>query len=198
MTAPDLSIAPYVCPVESACAPYMRQPLTEHFDPKIGCEVRNFNNDSRLNRQRSLTMPAAVDGQPIQMQNGRLVVPDRPIIPFIEGDGTGPDIWRASQRVFDAAVEKAYGGKRQIAWQEVLAGQKSFDKSATGCPTKRSTRSASCASASRARSRRRSAAASARSTSRCGNCSTCSSACGRCATSKACPARCASRSWSTW
>ena len=62
------------------------------------------------------------------MQNGRLSVPDRPIIPFIEGDGTGPDIWRASQRVFDAAVEKAYGGKRQIAWQEVLAGQKSFDK----------------------------------------------------------------------
>jgi isocitrate dehydrogenase len=62
------------------------------------------------------------------MQNGRLSVPDRPIIPFIVGDGTGPDIWRASQRVFDTAVEKAYGGKRQIAWQEVLAGQKSFDK----------------------------------------------------------------------
>jgi isocitrate dehydrogenase len=62
------------------------------------------------------------------MQNGRLSVPDRPIIPFIEGDGTGPDIWRASQGVFDAAVEKAYGGKRQIVWQEVLAGQKSFDK----------------------------------------------------------------------
>jgi isocitrate dehydrogenase len=56
------------------------------------------------------------------------VVPDRPTIPFIEGDGTGPDIWRASQRVFDAAVEKAYGGKRRIAWKEVLAGQKSFDK----------------------------------------------------------------------
>jgi isocitrate dehydrogenase len=62
------------------------------------------------------------------MQNGRLSTPDRPVIPFIEGDGTGPDIWRASQRVFDAAVEKAYGGKRQIVWQEVLAGQKSFDK----------------------------------------------------------------------
>ena len=67
-------------------------------------------------------------GDPIQMQNGQLKVPDRPIIPFIEGDGTGPDIWRASQRVFDAAVAKAYGGKRQIAWKEVLAGQKSFDK----------------------------------------------------------------------
>ena len=71
---------------------------------------------------------ATSDGQPITMQNGRLQVPDRPIIPFIEGDGTGPDIWRASQRVFDAAVAKAYGGKRQIVWQEVLAGQKSFDK----------------------------------------------------------------------
>ena len=51
-------------------------------------------------------------------------MPDNPIIPFIEGDGTGPDIWRASVRVFDAAVEKAYGGKRKIAWIEVLAGEK--------------------------------------------------------------------------
>ena len=58
------------------------------------------------------------------MQNGKLSVPDDPIIPFIEGDGTGPDIWRASQRVFDAAVEKAYGGKRRISWFEVLAGEK--------------------------------------------------------------------------
>ena len=68
------------------------------------------------------------------MQNGQLAVPDRPIVPFIEGDGTGPDIWRASQRVFDAAVEKAYGGKRQIVWKEVLAGQKSFDKSGNWLP----------------------------------------------------------------
>ncbi len=59
-------------------------------------------------------------------QNGRLVVPDDPIIPFIEGDGTGRDIWRASVRVLDAAVEKAYGGKRKIAWMEVYAGEKSF------------------------------------------------------------------------
>ena len=79
-------------------------------------------------------MPEAVAGAPIQMQNGRLVVPDRPIVPFIEGDGTGPDIWRASRRVFDAAVEKAYGGKRQIAWKEVLAGQKSFDKNGNWLP----------------------------------------------------------------
>ena len=62
----------------------------------------------------------------ITLQNGRLVVPDDPIIPFIEGDGTGPDIWRASVRVMDAAVERAYGGKRQIAWKEVYAGEKSF------------------------------------------------------------------------
>src|SRR5919199_3697431 len=65
------------------------------------------------------------DGRPIAVKDGRLSVPDRPIIPFIEGDGTGPDIWRASQRVFDAAVEKAYGGKRRIAWVEVYAGEKS-------------------------------------------------------------------------
>ena len=64
----------------------------------------------------------------ISIKNGKLNVPDHPIIPFIEGDGTGPDIWRSSVRVFDAAVAKAYGGKRKIEWKEVLAGQKSFDK----------------------------------------------------------------------
>jgi isocitrate dehydrogenase len=62
------------------------------------------------------------------MENGRLAVPSHPIIPFIEGDGTGPDIWRASVRVFDAAVEKAYEGERGIAWMEVYAGQKAFDQ----------------------------------------------------------------------
>src|SRR5712675_638036 len=65
-------------------------------------------------------------GTAITRQHGRLVVPDHPIIPFIEGDGTGPDIWRASIRVLDAAVQKAYGGKRKIAWMEVYAGEKSF------------------------------------------------------------------------
>jgi len=65
-------------------------------------------------------------GEKIHMKNGRLVVPDQPIIPFIEGDGTGPDIWRASQTVFDAAVAKAYGGKRRIVWFEVFAGEKSL------------------------------------------------------------------------
>jgi len=65
-------------------------------------------------------------GTAITLRNGQLVVPDDPIIPFIEGDGTGRDIWRASARVFDAAVEKAYGGRRKIAWKEVYAGEKSF------------------------------------------------------------------------
>jgi isocitrate dehydrogenase len=63
-------------------------------------------------------------GDTISMANGKLQVPDHPIIPFIEGDGTGPDIWKASVRVFDAAVAKAYGGKKQIVWFEVLAGEK--------------------------------------------------------------------------
>ena len=66
-------------------------------------------------------------GQKITISNGKLTVPDHPIIPFIEGDGTGPDIWRASVRVFDAAVEKAYGGKRKIHWMEVYAGEKAND-----------------------------------------------------------------------
>jgi len=70
----------------------------------------------------------------ISIQNGKLTVPDHPIIPFIEGDGTGPDIWRASVRVLDAAVAKAYGGKKKIEWKEVLAGQKSFDKLKTWLP----------------------------------------------------------------
>lgn len=65
-------------------------------------------------------------GSKITMQNGKLVVPDEPIIPFIEGDGTGPDIWRASVRVFDAAVEKAYKGARKIHWMEVFAGEKAY------------------------------------------------------------------------
>jgi isocitrate dehydrogenase len=68
------------------------------------------------------------NGEKITISNGVLNVPDNPIIPFIEGDGTGPDIWRASVRVFDAAVEKAYGGKRKLHWMEVFAGQKPYDK----------------------------------------------------------------------
>lgn len=67
-------------------------------------------------------------------QYGRLQVPDEPIIPFIEGDGTGPDIWASSVRVFDAAVEKAYAGKRKIAWKEVYAGEKAFNKTGKWLP----------------------------------------------------------------
>ncbi|EYF04931.1 NADP-dependent isocitrate dehydrogenase [Chondromyces apiculatus] len=74
------------------------------------------------------TFPEPTHGQPITMSTaGTLNVPDQPIIPFIEGDGTGPDIWRASVRVFDAAVAKAYGGKRKIAWYEVFAGEKAYN-----------------------------------------------------------------------
>jgi isocitrate dehydrogenase len=72
----------------------------------------------------TVTVPAS--GAKISIQNGKLQVPDNPIIPFIEGDGTGRDIWRASVRVIDAAVEKAYGGKRKIHWMEVFAGEKAF------------------------------------------------------------------------
>ncbi len=66
------------------------------------------------------------DGEKISIQGGKLIVPDHPIIPFIEGDGSGPDIWRAARRVLDTAVEKAYGPQRQICWMEVYAGEKSF------------------------------------------------------------------------
>ena len=69
-------------------------------------------------------MTVSTVGDSITMRNGRLEVPSQPVIPFIEGDGTGPDIWRASQHVFDAAVRRAYGGKRSIVWREVLAGEK--------------------------------------------------------------------------
>jgi isocitrate dehydrogenase len=73
-------------------------------------------------------------GNKISVSAGKLKVPDQPIIPFIEGDGTGPDIWRASVRVMDGAVAKAYGGKRKIAWMEVFAGEKSFKKANSWLP----------------------------------------------------------------
>ena len=74
------------------------------------------------------------DGQAIDYKNGQMDVPANPIIPFIEGDGTGRDIWKASQRVFDAAVEKAYGDKRAIRWFEIFAGEKAFRKFGTWLP----------------------------------------------------------------
>src|SRR5512142_1184491 len=73
-------------------------------------------------------LPVPSEGQKITYSNGTYDVPDHPIIPFIEGDGTGRDIWRASVRVFDAAVKKAYGGKRAIAWTELYAGEKAFKR----------------------------------------------------------------------
>ncbi|MCC6501300.1 MAG: NADP-dependent isocitrate dehydrogenase [Anaerolineales bacterium] len=73
---------------------------------------------------QNVKVPAG--GAKVTIQNGKLNVPDNPILPFVEGDGTGRDIWRAAQRVFDAAVEKAYGGKRKIHWMEVYAGEKSY------------------------------------------------------------------------
>jgi len=79
-------------------------------------------------------MSEVATGQPITKQGETLQVPSHPIIPFIEGDGIGPDIWRASQAVFDAAVEKAYGSERQIVWREVLAGQKAFDSTGSWLP----------------------------------------------------------------
>ena len=70
----------------------------------------------------------------IKIENGKLIVPDSPVIPFIEGDGTGPDIWAASVRVLDAAVQKAYQGKRKIQWKEVLAGEKAFNQTGEWLP----------------------------------------------------------------
>src|SRR5262249_39784869 len=89
-----------------------------------GSTGRSRYGRTRFQRRSSaMTSPS---GEQITLKSGKLAVPDRPIIPYIEGDGTGRDIWRASQVVFDAAVQKAYGGKRKIAWMEVLAREKAF------------------------------------------------------------------------
>src|SRR6202790_4704778 len=101
----------------------------------VGCAILFHSCDCSENPQRGIdmkqnyngrTIPS--DGQAIQYVGGKFVIPDRPIIPFIEGDGTGRDIWKASQRVFDAAVDLVYGGKRKIAWFEVFAEQKAFNE----------------------------------------------------------------------
>ncbi len=75
-----------------------------------------------------------MSGTKVRIEQGKLIVPDDPIIPFIEGDGIGPDIWAAAVRVFDAAVEKAYGGKRKVVWKEVLAGEKAFKQTGEWLP----------------------------------------------------------------
>ncbi len=77
-----------------------------------------------MSEAKPMKLQVPAGGEKITIANGKLRVPDHPIVPFIEGDGTGPDIWRASVRVFDAAVKKAYGGKRKIHWMEVFAGEK--------------------------------------------------------------------------
>ena len=74
------------------------------------------------------------DSGRITISNGKLNVPDNPTIPFIEGDGTGVDIWPASKHVFDSAIAKAYGGKKKITWKEVLAGEKAFNKTGNWLP----------------------------------------------------------------
>src|SRR5213594_3827446 len=86
-------------------------------------------------------MPTQVEGRrggavgaKIDFRDGHWIVPDHPIIPFVEGDGTGPDIWRASARVFDAAVERAYGGRRKFMWMEVVAGEKAYRETGNWLP----------------------------------------------------------------
>lgn len=79
--------------------------------------------------------PIPSDGEKVEFQKGRLQVPDYPIIPFIEGDGTGRDIWKAARRVFDAAVKKSFGGKRKVCWYEVFAGEKAFKKFSEWLPS---------------------------------------------------------------
>jgi isocitrate dehydrogenase len=89
----------------------------------------HFQNHSKISY-----LTYIMSGSKITNVNGKLNVPDQPIIPFIEGDGTGPDIWAASVRVFDSAVEKAYAGKRKLVWKEVLAGEKAFNKTGNWLP----------------------------------------------------------------
>ena len=76
----------------------------------------------------SASFPAPPQGDAVRVENGALIVPDRPVIPFIEGDGIGTDIWAATRRVLEAAVEKAYGGKKGIIWYEVFAGEKANER----------------------------------------------------------------------
>src|SRR5687767_12470207 len=105
-------------------------------DPKPSCaSIRTPETRERtMSTAKPVKITPPTGGQKITIANGRLQVPDQPVIPFIEGDGTGPDIWRASVRVMDAAVEKSYGGKRKIHWMEVYAGQKSNDLFNTWLP----------------------------------------------------------------
>ncbi len=79
-------------------------------------------------------IPVPYEGSPIEVKNGKFLIPDNPVLPFIEGDGTGPDIWRAARTVFDAAVARAYGGRRRIVWYEIFAGEKAFNQFGSWLP----------------------------------------------------------------
>src|SRR6202453_2394117 len=98
----------------------------------VSLTIRSERNASMQKSYNGLPLPDG--GEAIQYADGKYHVPDHPIIPFIEGDGTGRDIWRASQRVFDAAVEKAYGGRRSVKWFEIFAGEKAFSQFSTWLP----------------------------------------------------------------
>src|SRR5271169_4133714 len=95
---------------------------------------KQLNTIFALPKFKIYNLKFPMSGNKITMSAGKLNVPDDPIIPFIEGDGTGPDIWRASVRVIDAAVEKAYKGQKKIAWKEVLAGEKAFNATKNWLP----------------------------------------------------------------
>ena len=126
---------------------------------------------------------------------GQLQVPDEPIIPFIEGDGTGVDIWPAAKLVLDAAAAKR---GRRVAWKEVLAGEKAFHETGSWLPEETVAAFREHLIGIKGPLTTPSAAASARSTSRCARSSTSTSACGRCAGSPACPRRSGTPSSSTW
>ena len=87
-----------------------------------------------VNRNKDTEDNTMVKGEKIEIRNGRLSVPDKPVIPFIIGDGIGPDIWQAAVRVFDNAVDKSYQGSRAVDWKEVLAGEKAFRQTGNWLP----------------------------------------------------------------
>src|SRR5690606_18647027 len=93
---------------------------------KMNLQILYLRGDLLMVQCKEFTPPST--GEKITVQNGVINTPNNPIIPFIEGDGTGPDIWAAAQRVLDTAVEKAYAGEKKIAWYEVYAGEKAFNK----------------------------------------------------------------------
>ena len=107
-------------------------PLSEILAPFSDRTVFKLNKGDLVMTYENVEVPAG--GEKITIDQGKLQVPDNPIIPFIEGDGTGRDIWRASVRVLDAAVEKAHKGQRKIHWMEVYAGEKAFNRYGSWLP----------------------------------------------------------------